>query len=131
MIKKVLNDAVRRWNGFPLMAHPSDATFLQIDDRRDYENIDAAVCEFISVGSWPKLSYARLRLLLLRVFMARRIPGELLDDDLGALAAVSSLPANLGETRDMVKWLFIDMWTEADAQSRRNTIIDFVSSLTR
>lgn len=124
----VLNDAVRRGNGCPLTAQPSDVTFLQIDLRGDSESIDAAVYEFIKTKSWPKLSYARLRLLLLRTFMARRVMRKLLDEDVAASETASTMPKNLDRSADMIRWLLIDIWEQADAQSRRATITDFVRS---
>jgi hypothetical protein len=93
-------------------AHSADGksvAFLRVDQGLAKPAIEKAVVTFIRDGSWPALTHRECLHLIVRIQLARKVLGNIIEATPPGMVIKSQMP-DLGNREHAIWWFLVDLW---------------------
>ena len=93
-------------------AHNADGksvAFLRVDQGLVKPAIEKAVATFIREGSWPALTHRECLHLIVRIQLARKVLGNIIEATPPGMVIKSQMP-DLGNREHAIWWFLVDLW---------------------
>jgi hypothetical protein len=95
--------------GHARVGDEKNVAFLRIDQGLAKPAIEKAVAAFIREGSWPALTLRESLHLIVRIQLARKVLGNILQATPPGMVIKSQMP-DLGNREDAIRWFLVDLW---------------------
>jgi hypothetical protein len=95
--------------GHARVANEKNVAFLRIDQGLAKPVIEKAVAAFIREGSWPTLTHRECLHLIVRIQLARKVLGNILQATPPGMIIKSQMP-DLGNREHAIRWFLVDLW---------------------
>ena len=95
--------------GHARVADEKNVAFLRVDQGLAKPVIEKAVAAFIRDGSWPALTHRECLHLIVRIQLARKVLGNILQATPSGMVIKSQMP-DLGNREHAIRWFLVDLW---------------------
>src|SRR4030095_125247 len=100
---------VARHIGHAHNADGKNVAFLRVDQGLAKPAIERAVTTFIREGSWPALTHRECLHLIVRIQLARKVLGNIIEATPPGMVIKSQMP-DLGNREHAIWWFLVDLW---------------------